>query len=377
MMATRPAPPNPPAASMFRPSTRGSSSRTLTTAVGSSSRFSRRPVSVSRPSADLAGRTVALSIDVPAVFDATLAPHHKMIGHWAVTRDDKDLRYTRQEARQRIERIFEAAVVEVLKPFELADLRVVALVGDDGLTPALAIICDSIGQLDLGWIEKSNVLRHTAFGNVAPLGWRAAAYQALCQTLISALPIFGYEDLFEEISAYYWDGATDDESARQCLIEYHGADEGVLDDMTLPSQMNARRPDWMTAKSAPLSDMPINLRRALRRVRNTHAALKSVPAENNAWRFDIDLFHALIPGFEECSHLPPMTLVPFDEFARELDDIGRHGMEQGFMDVAGICALTDVGKVDAWFASLKLGAEFLLAAQDLIKLDPANPVRPQ
>jgi hypothetical protein len=26
---------------------------------------------------------------------------------------------------------------------------------------------------------------------------------------------------------------------------------------------------------------------------------------------------------------------------------------------------------------LKLGAEFLLAAQDLIKLDPANPVRPQ
>jgi len=67
-----------------------------------------------------------------------------------------------------------------------------------------------------------------------------------------------------------------------------------------------------------------------------------------------------------------MTLVPADHFARELDYVGDYGMQQGFMDIAGLCPLSDPGKVDDWFASLKLGAELLLAAQQLINLDPAN-----
>jgi hypothetical protein len=345
--------------------------------MASPSRFSRRPASASRPLADLAGRSVALSIDIPAVFDAPLAPHHKMIGRWAAAREESARRYTRHGARQHIERVFETAVVEILKPFDLADLRVVALIGEDNLPPALAVICDSVGQLDLGWIEKSNLLSDTLFGNVAPVGWRAAAYKALEETLRVALPVFGYTDLFEEVSAYYWDGETDDASARACLIEYHGADEGVLDDMTLPSEMNARRPDWMTAKSATLKEMPTDLRRAIARLRDAHKAIKDLGTDGNAWRFDIDLMHAYIPGFEDCSHLPSMTIVPFDQFARELDDVARHGMEQGFFDVSGLCPLTDGDQVDDWFASLKLGAEFLLAAQDLINLDPANPVKPQ
>ncbi len=74
--------------------------------------------------------------------------------------------------------------------------------------------------------------------------------------------------------------------------------------------------------------------------------------------------------------MPPITLVPFEQFARELDDVGRFGMEQGFYDIAGFCQLIDVATVDAWFASLRVGAELLLAAQDLINLDPANPVKP-
>lgn len=355
---------------------RGSYSRLPMTGMANPNRFSRRPVSGSRPSADLAGRSVALSIDVPAVFDAPLAPHHKIIGRWAAARDKATARYTRHGARQRIEQVFEAAVAELLEPFKLADLRVVALVGEAHLSPALAVICDSVGQLELGWIAKSNLLRHTAFGNVAPLGWRAAAYQALCQTLSAALPVFGYEDLFEEVAAYYWDGDTDDARARQCLIDYHGAEVEDLDEMTLPSQMNARRPDWMIAKPARLKDMPTGLRRALARLSDAHRALKSVKPEGSAWRFDTDLYFEYIPGSEDCSHLPPMTLVPEDEFARELDDVGRHGMETGFMDVAGLCPLTDPGKVEEWFGSLKLGAELLLAAQDLINLDPANPVTP-
>jgi hypothetical protein len=310
------------------------------------------------------------------MFDAPLAPHHKLLGRWAAAREETARPYTRHDARQQIERMFEAAVVDIFGGFVLADLRVVAFEGDAPLPPAIGVICDSIGQLDLGWIEKSNVLSETLLGNVAPVGWRAAAYRALAETLHVALPIFGYADLFEEVSACYWDGETDDESARRALTEYHGWDPADLDEDMLPSAMNARRPDWMTAKSAPLKQMPTDLRRALARLRDAHKALISAGPDGNAWRFKIDLFHAYIPGFEDCSHLPALTLVPFDQFARELDDVGRHGMEQGFMDVAGLCPLTDASQVDAWFASLRLGAELLLAAQDLINLDPANLVKP-
>jgi hypothetical protein len=65
-----------------------------------------------------------------------------------------------------------------------------------------------------------------------------------------------------------------------------------------------------------------------------------------------------------------MTLVSADHFARELDDVGRPGMELGFLDIAGLCPLADAGDIDRWFASLKLGADFLLAAQDLVLTDP-------
>ena len=342
----------------------------------SSSRSSRRLASPSRPSVDLAGRAVALSVDVPAQFDAPLAPHHKVLGRWVAEREKTAQRYTRMGVRKRIERVFSAAVDEILSPFNLADLRVVALTGEDDRPPAIVIVCDTIGQLELGWIEKSNLLRDTAFGNVAPVRWRAAAYQTLRNTLPAVLPAFGYEVLFEEVSAYYWDGETDDERARAALIELHGHGEDDLDEMTLPSDMNARRPDWMTAKAAPLKDMPVALQAAIRRLRAALEAMRKIDPARNAWRFDHDNVLTYLPEYEERTHMPPITLVPFEQFARELDDVGRFGMEQGFYDIAGFCQLIDVATVDAWFASLRVGAELLLAAQDLINLDPANPVKP-
>ncbi len=311
-------------------------------------------------------------MEVPAIFDASLAPHHKLIGRWVAARAGSDELYTRHEARRHIEQVFKAAVLDILKPFDLADLSVVALVGEANLPPALAVICDSVGQIDLGWIEKSNVLSDTLSGPVAPVGWRAAAYSLLESTLGTALPVFSYADLFEEVSAYYWDGATDDAGARATLIEYHGEDPDVLYDMTLPSEMNGRRPDWMTGKPAPLKDMPRPLRLAIAHVRETHAALKAAGRGNNAWCVDREHWSEYLPGLEDSSHLPPLTLVPFDHFARELDDVGRFGMEQGFDNVAGLCPLTDAATIDAWFATLKLGADFLLAAQQLISLDPMN-----
>lgn len=336
----------------------------------------RRPASASRPSGDLAGRPVAISIDVPPAFDAPLAPHHKLVGRWVADRDTATRFYTRGDARTHIERVFGEAVAAVLGRFNIADLRVVALNGDGDLPPALGIICDSVGQIDLGWIEKSNVLSTTLFETVAPVSWRAAAYQALERTLKVVLPIFNYADLIEELSAYYWEGETEDEGARAALMAYHEGEAEEDYELTLPSDVHARRPDWMTAKASPANHMPPHLRKALTRLNAAHTALKGIGSSGNAWNYDREEIHAYLPEYEERAPLPPVTLVPFDHFARELDDVGRFGMEQGFDDIAGLCPLIDRNAIERWLASLRLGAELLLAAQDLISLDPANLVKP-
>lgn len=360
MMATHPASPSLHAANRSRRSTRKSSVPRMKPDTAPA-RFRRHPASFSRPSADLAGRSVGLSRDIPTIFDQPLAAHHKLIGQWAISHEKSAGTCTRPEARRRIERIFDAAVLEILCPIEIVDFRIAVLHGRDVGPPAIAVICDSIGQLDLGWIETSE----------APMPWRAAAYRALEQTLGIALPVFGYDDLFEEISMYYWEGETDDEAARECLLSHHGVDPADLDEISLPSTMNARRPEWMIgANAAQAGRLPKHLREMLDRLNKAHGALRDLGCDGNAWHFDRDLISDYLPDTAECAILPPMTLVPFDQFARELDDVGRHGMEMGFMDVAGICQLPDAGPIDDWLASLRLGADLLIAAQELIQIDP-------
>ena len=370
MMATQPAMPHRHPAQKTRRSTRGSS-RQLAANVklpGSS----RLQPCASHLSADLAGRSVAVSIDVPPAFDAPLAPHHKVVGRWVAAHDASASPITRAEARRHIEQTFDTAVLEILNTSKLINLRVVVLCGDDELPPALAVITDDVGQIDLGWIEKQNVLADTMFGSVAPVGWRAAAYRELATALVGTLPVFGYGDLFEEVSAYYWDGETDDDAARESLIQWQGADPDELGDYPMPTEMNARRPDFMfDDKAAPLKQMPADLAQRIRALRDAYKALKAVAADESAWRFEFDKICEYIPQYEEASHLGPLTLVPFDVFARELDDVARQGMEMGFMDVAGLCAISDVAAIEAWFASLKLGAALLRAAQNLIDYDPA------
>ncbi|MYL97754.1 hypothetical protein GR702_08200 [Novosphingobium sp. FGD1] len=285
------------------------------------------------------------------------------MGRWVAAREASSGLYTRAAARQHIEGIFNAAVLEILDPIEIADFRVAVILKEGDGTPAIAVICQNLGQIELGWIETGD----------APIPWRAAAYRALEQCLGRVLPIFSYEDLFNEISIYYWDGETDDERARQSLIAYHGADADELDELTLPSEMNARRPEWMIKENAaPSARLPSGLRQKLKRFHAAHKAVGSLRPERNAWDFDLEVAYDYIPGIEECSSLPPLTLVPFDHFARELDDVARNGMEMGFMEVAGLCPLRDAHHIDDWFASVRLGAEFLLAAQELIQVDPAK-----
>ena len=365
-MATRPSPPPRHVTKGSSVSMRRFSSRQTSRAILSH----RRQVCISPRSAELAGRAVALSIDVPAAFDAPLASHHRIIGRWAASRDVAADLYTHDEARDLIERIFSQAVAEILKPFRLAELRVVALLGDDERPPALAFVCDTIGQIELGWIEKSNALRDTLLGPVAPLGWRAAAYKALEQTIHRALPVFGFEDMMEDLSSY-WDGETTDEGVIHVMTQWHGHDPSDIDPSTLPSAIRSRRPEWMIAtNAAPMKHMPKGLRRRLRRLHSAYEALVADAGEGSAWFCATDHFHEYLPEYSDRSIMPPMTIVPADMFATEVDTVGYNGMEYGFHDIIGLCPIPDASRVDAWFASLKLGVDYLLAAQDLIDTNP-------
>lgn len=313
---------------------------------------------------------MALSIDVPAAFDAPLASHHRIMGRWVAGRTDAKQVYSRGDARALIERTFNDAVIDILAPFKLAELRVVALLGDDNRPPALAFVCDTIGQLELGWIEKSNALRDTALGPVAPLGWRAAAYKALEDTINRALPVFGFEDMMEDLSSY-WDGETTDEGVINVMTAWHGHELEDIDPDTLPSAIRNRRPDFMLGANAdPMKHMPKGLCARLRKLRATHKALCDLAPEGNAWRCGTEHFRNYLPEYDDRSVMPPMTIVPVDEFATEVDTVGHTGMEYGFHDIVGLCELSSASTVDAWFASLKVGVDYLLAAQDLIETNP-------
>lgn len=333
----------------------------------------RQPGCSSRRLGDLAGRAVALSPAVPAGFDAPLSHHHKIIGRWVAQQAPTDQLFGLSEARRFIEQRFRQAVLDIIGVNTLADLRVFVLAGDGaGQPPALAIICDSVGQIDMGWIELTNVLGNTLNGFVAPVGWRAAAYGAL-HKLAAVLPLFGFHEMMEELSGYYWDGATDDEGARHALVTYHGADP---DELTLPSHIEARRPDYMLPKNAdPLKKLPPAIRSAIKRVTAAAEAVRAVKEPGNAWHYDFEQITGYMPEYEDVSPLPALTLVPFDVYAQELDEIAHVGMEYGFHNVAGICQLTDADTLDQWFASLRLGAELIAAVQDLIDLD-VSKVRP-
>ena len=295
------------------------------------------------------------------MFDEPLAPHHQLIGQWILSPATGTRAYTRVEARRHIERAFGTAVRDILAPVGLADLRVTVLRGNGELPPAIAIVCEDIGQLDLGWIETGD----------APVSWRAAAYAALEETLGTALPVATYDDLFDEFSMLYWDGETDDEGARLGLIENFGADPGDLRELTLPSTMNARRPAWMIAtKAARPSRLPPGLRQTLDGLRETHEALRNLPEDHNAWHFEQEVVLDYVPEYQDCASFPPLTLVPFEHFAREQDDVAQHGMEYGFMDIVGLCPMPEAAGIDAWLASLRIGARFLLAVQALIDCIP-------
>lgn len=368
MMATNPELPRAQAQASGRRSSGSTRPLPLCPKPGLASRSRRRPGLLSRRSADLAGRAVALSGNVPAAFDTPLESHHRAIGRWIAGRTEAAQLLTRTEARRFIEQEFEREVMSVLGECRLAELRVVVLKGEQDNPPAIAVVCDSVGQVELGWIESTNVLANTLKGSVAPTGWRAAAYNALSHMLSMVIPLFNFEQMIEELALYYWDGEISDEGARKA-IEFHNGE--LEEGTTLPSDIAAKRPDFMlTTNIARQKDLPKPLRARLKRLHDAYTALKRVGPEGNAWYFDFHETCEYLPEYEDCSTLPPMTLVPADQFGMELDEVGRMGMEMRFFDIAGFCPLTGPEVIDQWLASLRLGGELIMAAQALIETDP-------
>ena len=218
------------------------------------------------------------------------------------------------------------------------------------------------------------MLRVTAFEQVAGVGLQAAAYDALATSLNAAVHMISFGDLMEELSSYYWDGEFSDEGAMMVMKERRGLGDDEIEIEQLPSGVLARRPPWMIAENAyPHKKLPAGLAKRIRRLRKARDALADLPRTDSAWRYNSDFTLQYLPGYEERAPLPPMTIVPFDVFAREIDDIARFGMEQGFDDIVGLYQLPTSAAIDQWFASLKLGAELLLAAQDLIDTNPFHP----
>ena len=301
------------------------------------------------------------------IIDAPLGPHHRIIGQWAARACPVDRLLTRAEARRHIEQSFQRAVLDIIGVNTLADLRVVALAGDDDTQPpAIAILCDSIGQIDMGWIEQTNVLANTLNGFVAPVGWRARAYGAL-HRLAAVLPMFGFDEMMEELANFYWYGETEDERARHALVTFHGHDP---DDVILPSQIRDRRPDYMLAANAdPPKALPRALQAALRRVEAAWNSVRGCKQQGNAWHFDFHQITEYLPEYEDVAPLAALTTVPFDVYAQELDQIAQAGMEYGFHNVCGLCPLTGPDVLDQWFTSLRHGAELIAAVQDLVDLD--------
>jgi hypothetical protein len=84
-MATLPNSPGLPAANKPRPSMRRSSSTRARRGWSCRSYPATHGLSFLR-SADLAGRTVHISPDIPVMFDRPLAAHHKLVGSWVASK---------------------------------------------------------------------------------------------------------------------------------------------------------------------------------------------------------------------------------------------------------------------------------------------------
>lgn len=318
-------------------------------------------------SAKLAGGRVTLSPAVPTRFDAALNKHHIAIGRWVLEHRTQSSALTHDAARSLIEITFVDEVKRILAPIELADLHVMVLLNsyDDKAPPALIISNKSQGQIDLGWIETDED---------APIAWHRRAYQALVRAIQPIIPAITYDDMFEHLSHLYWDGETDDEAARESLRTYQDYDESDLAGMTMPSQLDAKRPEWMLDRSDHIPDqIHSELEAILADITAASEGLEKARKRADAFQFtDMEDLCAYAPWYKESLGLPSMTVVPFEIFASEIDDVARHGMESGFLDVSGIYHLDrdDPADIDNWFTTLRAGVAVIEAVQRLTAWTP-------
>lgn len=323
--------------------------------------------------ADLAGRAIKISPAVPVGFYNALSPAQRRIGLCLPSDDLPPL--TQLQASSWIDKQFDALIQPLLAPVRFLgyDISVRATAcnfdNKDAAPKAACIIStNGVGFLDFRWIADPD----------APVSWARIAYKAIRDHLPLVAPCHTYDDFMEAMACYHWGGELDDEKAKEEIQLYwndNGEGEEIdFDDHLLPSQLEARRPDWMIIdKDHPLPErkaLPPLLRQALINIKRTARTVRrSIHSEKSAWHFDHEEACQYVPEIDEAAHYPPLLLIPEEPFIAEADDLYRLGWEVGFMDVTGVMEITDKPDFDVFLASFKAGIDLLLAIQTLLDLD--------
>ena len=319
-------------------------------------------IPASLPSVRIAGGAIRLSPDVPTRFGNPVGQHHVTIGKWARDRLVSAGPITENGFKHLVEQTFADAVGEILAPVELCDLHTMVLLNSENDKQAALVLANkSQGQIDLGWIETDED---------APLEWRCAAYSALVTNLQPIIPSISFDDMFEHLSMLYWDGETQDGPAREVLENFYGHDEEELEGMAMPSQVIAKIPAWMKdyAGDTPARPLHPQLAKILSDLKKASARLKRAQKKADPFEFsDMEDLCSFAPWYEESYSLPPTTVVPFEIFAAEIDDVARGGMEQGFLDAIGIYHLDPAAPelVGRWLETLRAGVAVIEIIQRL------------
>lgn len=306
-----------------------------------------------------------LSPAIPTRFGNPVGKHHVIIGNWAKEMLASAGPVSESGFKHLIEATFAKVVGDILAPIKLCDLHVMVLLhSEEDEKPAIIIANKSQGQVDLGWIETAEN---------APMEWRCAAYRALVSNIHPIIPMITFDDMFEHLSMLYWDGSTEDHEAREALIHDHGHDEEDLEGMTMPSDVKAKAPAWMDdyAGEAPARPFHPELAKLFRDLRKARRRFDKAQAKANPFAFDFDDLCSYAPWYEESYCLPPMTVVPFDIFAEEIDDCARGGMEQGFLDVCGLYLIDPASpQIDKWLETLRASVAVIDCIQRLTAWEP-------
>lgn len=314
----------------------------------------------------LAGGAISLAGDVPLTIGSEpLSPSRLLIARALLamrpSRRDFQVPMTSEQAAYAIDAAFKSEIAKRLASVNPEDwpLSVKIHLSDDAARVAILISIRTAYNLAPDWTDSHKI----------PGAVKNAVWKMLLEALPHVLPVADFNYVFDQISTFYWDGATTDEEAREACAQYGGDP----DDMLLPSQLRAAEPAWIRRTYSRKTRLPAAIRDAIGQTRRALRAFKRHRHKTSAWIPDYQIATRYEAGYDESSPTPPLFLVPLEPTILDaLDSVADNGMQTGFFDVAGAVELTAPAQVRAWLDSLAVGARLLAALAVLLN---ASPIR--